>query len=525
MAAPSPKIIPIKLKKTKKKGTIFSPNPEDESSEEGHYIIKKSYCDHNILYGPTSSGSLFERWNEDRKKVSDLATEENISDIFKTIFPKDTLCKSHLGTDGRHYMISQSCSGCQFISRLFKRGEEGRNKHLVVQAGEMAGKELFISHISYSIASLDPYIEQSFSREYGIRSLKSLHHMQICEHGYSTRINRTKTYGTTSPISNYIAISCILEQEMKNLDLPSLPMFRWMYECSDGIVMVEEKIGNKGNLDILSKHSDYTKSPTPTSTVSKIRPLRIDVCRLLLMQLAINLSFMNNYDFTHGAPCLNKIIITKEPSMIKYDSIKLESPFTLHIIPSEYSSITISTREELIRLFYKSKSDINLTQLSDVLKINFQVSLGSTYSPKVCLPFNENVTDNMCEKYKSMRILSYKIGSTNSFDIYTREMGIALFPSSFDTYAFLVSLMVEESFYQALINDDDLNKIWTSIWLPDDFPSVMKELAILRKFSSEKHTCPDYSMIREMLGKFYLRCDGLHFLWQSLKNLTFNEED
>ena len=66
-----PKIIPVKLpNKPKKKGTIFSPSPDDQSTQQGGYIAEKSYSNHNIFYGPTSSCSLFDRWMFDREKIS-----------------------------------------------------------------------------------------------------------------------------------------------------------------------------------------------------------------------------------------------------------------------------------------------------------------------------------------------------------------------------------------------------------------------------------------------------------------------
>jgi hypothetical protein len=508
-----PKISPLKKKETI--NTILIEEKNDDNN-----FKDKSYHDHDIVYSSISSGHLFSRWDEDRDKLNNIINSVSILNIFDELFPKDSLCKGKL-SQSRPYSLSQSCIGCQLLTRLFKRGEEGRNKNIYILAGDAMGREISINHISYSLDKLTSYTEEMYSKEYGIRALQSLQDMSTCEHGYSTRISDTRTFGTTSFISNYILISSILEYEMKLTSFPGIPIFRWIYECSDGLTIVEEKIGNRASLDILTKHSDYTKSPVPTSTASKIRSLRSDVARLLLLQLVMNLCFLNNYDFTHGEPCLNNIIITKEACVMKYENIKLECPFTVHIIPSGYSSLTLNVDNNLIRIFYKGNFEPIPPHLSEIAKITFSVNLGTPLLAQVCTPNLENKDDNtnsFCDEYKNMRVLSYKIGTSKTFDIYTRNMGIALFPSSFDTYAFFVALMAEEAFYQAVIYDDILLPIWRAMWLEKEYISVMEELNRLRKFHSENHTTPQYSMIRTMLSKFHLRCDGLKFLWNMLKS-------
>lgn len=500
------------IKKVEKKESFSLSSKSDKKS----HIHEKSYSDHNIIYGSISSSDLFDRWEEDRNKMSDIVNSHTILDIFTGIFPKDTQCKGCLDINKRPYHIHYSCIGCQLIGRLFKRGEETRNKFLCILAGDVMGRELYIKHISHSLDTLQPYKEENYSKEYGMLILHKLHHMNSCEQGYSTRIINTRTFGTTSYISNYILIASILEQEMNLAKLPGVPFFRWIYECSDGLVLIEEKIGTKGSLDILAKHADYTKSPVPTSTSSKIRSLRPDVAQLLLMQIVMNLCFLNNYDFTHGEPSLHSIIITKEACVMKYENIKLECPFSVHIIPSGNSSMTINVNDELIRIFHKSIFELTPIHLNEINKIEFKVNLGITVEPSICIP-----TDSfMCDAYKNRRVLYYKIGNSNVFDLYTSHMGIALFPSSFDTYAFFVALMVEESYYQTILHDDNLLKIWKSMWRSDEYDFVMSELSLLRKLHSETHTPPQYGMIRNMLGKLYLRCDGLHFLWQMLKNIS-----
>jgi len=499
---------------TKKKNDIKKEKKDLNVTNVNSTILDDTYFNHNILYSGITSTDLFDRWGKDRLTLSEKLNFENIKTIFDEIFPRDNQCKGHLGSGGRPYVLKESCIGCQLIKRLFKRGEESKNKSVFI-----SNNEIYIKHIPSSIDTLKHYIEETYSNEYAIKILPQLIHMNSCEQGYSNRVKNTRTFGTNSLISNYILICSILEHEYKSSKLPFELPFLWVYECGDGLMLLEQKNGLTGNFDVLTKHSDYLKSPTPTSITNKTKSLRSDVTKLLLMQLAINLLFLNTYDFTHGEPCLKYLIITKNNCTMKYENIKLELPFTLNIIPSNYSSLTLNIEKKLLRIFYSGNFVNSPVYLSLINKILFSVEIGTPSIKQNCIQNldkdkkEDNNYDYYCDEYISKRVLTYKIGSDKIFDIVTRNMGIALFPSSFDTYAFFVSLMMEESFHQSVIHDENLLLIWKNMWKVSEYSSMMLELNNLRK----NHITPDYFIIRSFLGKFYLRCDGLQFLWQMLK--------
>jgi hypothetical protein len=517
-------VIPVKKRKTYdiKNNTLDIENQDNEKDNEKEEInIEKQeeefntinshnqYSNHNILYEGISATDLFKKWQNDRQNLNDNLNGKTILTLFDNIFPRDINCKGYLGAGGRPFVMNESCVGCQLIKRLFKRGEESKNKSIFIN-----DKEIYIQHISTSIDSFKNYTEESYSNEYAVKILPQLFHMNSCEQGYSNRVKNTKTFGTNSLISNYILISSILEQEYKSSKLPFKLPFLWIYECGDGLIVLQQKIGVTGNFDILTKHSDYLKSPTPVSTINKTKSLRTDVAKLLLMQLVINLLFLNTYDFTHGEPCIKYLIISKESCSMKYENIKLEVPFTLNIIPSYYSSLTLNIENSLTRIFYSGNFINSPLYLSQINKILFSVELGTTLTQQNCKVNNSSENNQYyCDEYISKRVLTYKIGSDKIFDITCRNMGIALFPSSFDTYAFFVSLMNEEAFYQAIIHDENLLSIWKNMWKSSEYSDMMIELTNLRK----NHKIFDYFIIRSFLGKFYLRCDGLQFLWQMLK--------
>jgi hypothetical protein len=498
-----------------KNGNIFSPSPEAAAPESKEHIMSRPYSDHNILYGPSSSGILLSRWEFDRHRISLMVNSKQLSDIFKEALPIDRDCRGCLGSGGRPYVMRLSCVGCHLVGRLLKRGEIGKNKIITIQGGEASGKQLHISHQSYSITSLSAYTEDYYPQQYGTYLLKTLNNIVSCEKGYRSRVARTRTFETTSLISNYIAISCILEHEMRLFQLPGLPIFRWAYECGDGVVVINEHLVPDETPDFFSD-PDFLYA---NNGADELPTLDAEVAKLLLMQLTMNLVFLNNYDFTHGDPSLANVIITREPCTMKYDSIRLESPFTVHIIPGGASSITLNSGDELIRVYCSGVVKLIEPDVAELIKIQIQVELAADDDSRpACGP--SAGAESACAKYERLKIVRYKIGTTTAFDRYVKHMGVALFPSSFDAYAFFLALMSENSFYYAVIRTPKLYQIWRRMWRNDEFDSLTQQLTSLRQQRASSGRRVPYHSIRLLLYQFYLRCDGLEFLWAALKNLA-----
>lgn len=494
-----------------KKNTTFSPLPSKDSNVESSDILKLSYTDFNILNQPISADMLLERWSRDRNEVSNRITEEHLNNLLINIFPADKSCKGCLGEGGTPYVLRNSCVACQLLTRLFTAGEEGHSRILTIQTGENQGKKFYISYTSSSLDSLTSYSETNLSKEYGSKILSKLNDMLICEKGFSSRIKDTIAFNTNSKISNYITSSCIIEAEMKAADMPGLPIFRWIYDCKNGSILVEEDIPDRGTLNGITKYKSYMNNDKTH--------LRSDVARLILSQVVMNLSFLSNYDFTHGKPSMDSIIISNEPCSMKYDGIRLESPFTVHLIPSEYTGMTINVSDKLIRTYCSDGFVPETTDLRLVSNFKFASHLRKSDNITPCSPAKCSIglkrVNPTMKDFKSIRVMSYKIGEGDSYDIYTNNLGVALFPSSFDSYAFFVSLMTVECFYLAVISDINLRKIWTGLWLEKEYHRVMTELSTLRTVNMVS-----YSSIKLMLSKFYLRCDGLIYIWETLKSLS-----
>jgi hypothetical protein len=504
------------------RGSIFSPNPENNSINECESLLRRSYTDFNLTVCPISADSLLERWSYDRSEVSSRISSDHITSIFQDVFPLDRNCKGCLGEGVTPYVIRSSCIGCQLLTRLFIAGKEGHTRSLKLQAGKEQGKDLYISYIPSSLDSLTGYTETKIPKEYGSKILSSLDKMLSCEKGFPSRVNTTSTFCTTSRLSNYIIISCMIEAEMKAADMPGLPLFRWVYECKNGAIMVESDIPNRGNLKNILEYPDFSL-PCKKDFLDRNKILRADVTRLILSQIIMNLAFLSNYDFTHGEPCMFHILIVNEPCSMKYDNIRLESPFTIHIVPTSSSGMTINNSGNLIRTYCSDNFKPKTADIRLVSQIKFISHLRKSDIITPCSPVkrcNSAKINPTLMEFKKVRVMSYKINDGDIFDTYTNNLGVALFPSSFDAYAFFLALMVETPFSESVLKDANLSKIWKNLWIEDEYTNLMLDLVMLNKFFINTGISPTYIMLRNVLVKYYLRCDGLYYIWEALKTLS-----
>ncbi len=92
--------------------------------------------------------------------------------------------------------------------------------------------------------------------------------------------------------------------------------------------------------------------------------------------------------------------------------------------------------------------------------------------------------------------------------IYTRNLGIPLFHSSFDFYCFLVGLMSNIDFYNSVTNDEELLNIWESIWIKEEYDDVKNNI---------KNLGNDFESIIKFISKYHLRCNCVNYVWSKFK--------
>ncbi len=406
-----------------------------------------SYSNIDMNNSFLSFDEIIDTWNKNRKELVN-----NISDIWNS-FSQSYYCDCRIVGDSS---VSIICPGCNIISRFYKNGIIKLNDKITINRGKYKNSKYIITvYPNYKEFSLENYKQTS-----------------------------PKTYEIKGSLENYIYISCIIEYEMKKINLPFLPTFRWLWKCYSDVGIV----------------SEYSK-PFDKLNISK------SVGRNIFIQLIVILHFLSNFNFSHGDVSLNSLSFTRENVTFSYDNVKFKSSILLHINPSPFSSISknFSSLQQTVRIF-NSGNDLH----------HFNLQTISSYKYK-SLPFVglkttnlENTTVPSLNDYLNYKILGYKF---NSSDIeYIRYKGLSLF-NSLDVYLFLTSLICKETFYNYIINDEQFLNIWKYLFNPNEYPKLMNDIKELKNITVTNN------ILVELLSKYTLRYDAISYLWNSIKNV------
>jgi hypothetical protein len=121
---------------------------------------------------------------------------------------------------------------------------------------------------------------------------------------------------------------------------------------------------------------------------------------------------------------------------------------------------------------------------------------------------------------KANNVNMYRL-TNSTVDIYNaiRHIGFPLFVGSFDFYCFMVSLMCDKSFYDSVVNDDKLYRLWSMMWLSQDLPNVERHIKEVHNMEIHRDTPRSASNITiNIIRGMWLRCDIIQFLWALIKH-------
>lgn len=447
--------------KAKSKTTkCFSPLPTENVKDNTHLADIK-YNNYNIVGCSTNVDVLLNKWESDRKFIGD--------ELSLNILYVDLRCIGHLGTK-IPYSVRNSCIGCKLLKRLFNRSEDGINKSLEIQIGKKKNTRLLVKHTSYSVDDFKEY--------------KAVN---------KSEFNDKSEFKNKSFISNYQVISCFIEKEMRKFNLTNFPNFLWSYGCGIGIITIEENLIEYFNTLMSKSHvSNGTLNYLSEKRVCKIK----SKLRLILLQLCMLFMFLKTYSFSHNDISIDKIIITNKKCEITIADFTLKCPFTIHIIPSGHSSIEH-------RYHTNNRKNVKL-------KVHIQ-----KLPPALCTKVTSGNCEDVLSKYSQLRVLCFKAGNF-VYRNYDDVVENSTLNSSWDIYCCMIALMANKEFYDSLMLDDELNLIFQSMWVKSEYDRVISELEVLHEYRDTNDVNPSHRMISEMLKKFYLRCDGLEFLFKLL---------
>lgn len=497
----------------------------------------KQYNQVSCLDTLLSADNIISRWQYDRRLIAKAIKIETLADPWTSIISKDNACLCGLNQQGRAFTSPGACVGCNVLSRLFNKGEVVLDTATLIQAGHYTGVKISIHKFKRGVDTahgLVGYENKQLPAILGAQLLTEFASMQACENTFSSHVQDTSFWACKgSMIEHYILVSCFLENALRKMGFSTLPTFRWVYECRGDMNVIEEipNLG-RGSLEKIITNPDY-RSPALRAGSEKRLELNPDTCRGILLQLISTLHFYNRYAVTHGSPCIQNLGFSRAPAAYMYEDVRISSPITLHVIPSGTTSLsTFSGDNKVVRVYHPGASfnqsvDYKLLpriEVSSFLGLKHgeagaEVCVAPSVSPTPSRPSSgEGLFTVPClPEYLRMRTIGYKIGSnTASFTTYVRHLGIPLFHSSFDLYAFWTALMCEEPFYLAVSNDRVILDIWKQLFDPSYYNDLMKDIqAVHRRASGSPSLGAD--QIVTLLSKYFLRCDALDYTWARIQ--------
>lgn len=365
------------------------------------------------------------------------------------------------------------CSQCKNMSRLIKLIPSSINCPFYIESGVLAGKMMMItkSHIDvlYTDITKYPYLIL-------LNAIKNNPSLSICQPKINNYItpNYITNYIGSDPFTNQVLITWYLDSEFSKYKLPHISKIYTSFICGD-------------NGYCLSEYSDI-------GSINK--NIKSNVAIEIIKQLFVSLHLLNTYDFSHGEPTSKSIIFSSDPCSYIYEKIRVDSPITLKLCNLNNSGITIQSNNR-IRLYCKSSViDEQIKKIPS--KSLIEISSVSIPSETITVYRLKNLLNNFKESILYM---------------YLKHLGIPLFQSSFDVYAFMIVLMADVHFYTTVNNTPKLFKFWKSIWLPDDFENVCNNIKILHM---QPNSTSKFYTILLFLSDFNLRCNILSLCWNQI---------
>lgn len=394
------------------------------------------------------------------------------------------------------------CSQCRNMSRIIKLSKSSINNPFYIECGNSAGKMLILTkiHIDNLFIGITHFPSLNL-----ISIIKDNPLISICEpkiKSYNSSIsNNMVDYIGSDSYTNQILITWYLDYELSKLGLPHICRMYTSFICGDDAYCLYE------NPDI-GYICDFKKYPNLLNEQPTSISLKSEIASEIIKQLFVTLHSLNKYDFSHGAPSSKSIIFSYEPCSYSYNNIYIDSPITLKLCNLSNSGITIKSIDKspsMYRLYSKSivadeeMKKIPFKTLVDIISLSLPGE-DINFLEKVTIYRLKNISNNLKESILYM---------------YLKHLGVPLFQSSFDIYAFMVVLMSDYPFYSAVVSDKKLYALWKSLWLPQEFIQVSSRIKLLH---AQPNSTSEFYKVFNFISDFGLRCNILSSCWSQIQS-------
>lgn len=418
--------------------------------------------------------------------------------------PVDPFCLSKMGWGERPYVNKNSCIGCEMLRRISPSIRVPEDRIINIEVGKFEGNSYKVTEVSEEISSYETDETVKLLYQHNLRNEidKGLKNSLILN--YIDKINVLKT---SSKVTNYIITSLFLNSKMSKYKIPNTTPFVWAYSCENKVKLFENKL-----LTYMDMNGEFTYSNTNKTITANIKaePLQENIVIGILKQLACIFHFNSRYEFVHGSPSIHYIKFSNKNCHYKYENVIISSPVTLHISPSVNCSFEFENDNGHLNRF-TSASKVYTSDIETpfpIIEADVIISPSNTkcINSSINVPFLEDITKNL--------VYCYKVGDyLPKLKTFHQQYGVSVL-NSFETYAFLVALICEDSFYTTFCQNETLMSIWYSLWKISEYEEMMNHLDNLRKLDSIR-----YKEISSFLSNYTLRSDVIDHLWNCISKL------
>lgn len=418
----------------------------------------------------------------------------------------DNECRCQMGKGD--ILTKFLCAQCKNIKRLTDFRVGGVEKPFSIECGNLSGTELIIA--MSDIMGNRPYIQWDNSSMHRAQNYYRQHpNAKLC----GKTLNRHAQCIVGDSFTIRTLILWTISRIFIDKGLPHCPMLHTAFVCHN----IGYSLYNNTTIGAYEKFIDSYQ-------------MNDIIVKQILMQLLVILKELQQINFSHGTPSIHGLIWNKEPISYIYDNVHITSPFTLQITDLwnasatlgnvHYYSRNIRTSFSFERDFFYPEIVTKQTTMAycqdNVVIGTDRLNIGCPASTKLQSCADSQLY-NVCD---SSRITFYKL-TESTINIYSamRHCGFPLYAGSFDCYCFIVALMCEKSFHDCVMENPNLYRIWSMMWLKEDLAKI--ENMIQNVFKNTDYTNDNNrenaTRVIEIIKNSWLRCDIIDHLWNLFK--------
>jgi hypothetical protein len=445
--------------------------------------------------------TLLSRYAQDREEITDLIMndpDELIATIWKQdgILAIDNTCRCRMGCGDKRSPFA--CAQCKNLRRLIDFRLGGVERPFRIECGDSVGKNFIVSSTNITSPFL-AYDDESTRRA----------KLFVQQYQYLTSCGTPDIHDMECVTGDSFTIRTLvlwmIAKMFAEKNLPHIPSLLTVFICS-GVGYSLYDMPTIGTVSELHKIEAYHNKTT----------LKSEIARTIIIQLLVTLLELSNVNFSHGTPSIHGLIFNKEPVSYSYDGVHVTGPITLQITDLWNSSATFNDYHYFPK---NTTSSMCIERNMFVPEITTKtISMAHCYDigNTPCSgdgPCPDSTVYDVC---KQRNVVIYRL-TNSTLDIYNaiRHIGFPLYSNSFDFYCFMVSLMCDKSFFDAMNDDPKLYRLWSMMWLIEDLPNV--EHLIREAHDIQCGNRAASSMVINIIRGCWLRCDITKFLFSLIK--------